>query len=169
MRDRLKAFLELEGLSVRQFENIIGSSDGKIAKFIQTNSSLKSDTLCKIMEFFPQLSITWLLTGNGSMLISEEATSNDDEYSKVVKDRLRLVLSFSGNKTQNISSNITISAIGVILNAIPDLSTEWLFRGVGSPYKNEQPISVEKLKDIEKRLAALEDEREKSTVEVYSA
>lgn len=68
MNERLRFFIENEGLSVRQFENLIGSSDGKIAKFIASNSSLKSDTLSKIMEIFPHLSITWLLTGEGDML-----------------------------------------------------------------------------------------------------
>ena len=70
MNERLRLFIENEGLSVRQFENLIGSSDGKIAKFIASNSSLKSDTLSKIMEIFPHLSITWLLTGDGDMLLS---------------------------------------------------------------------------------------------------
>jgi len=69
MNERLRFFIENEGLSVRQFENLIGSSDGKIAKFIASNSSLKSDTLSKIMEIFPHLSITWLLTGEGDMLL----------------------------------------------------------------------------------------------------
>ena len=55
-------------MSVRQFEAKIGSSDGKIAKFLTSNSSLKSDTLNMIMENFPQLSIEWLLTGEGDML-----------------------------------------------------------------------------------------------------
>lgn len=68
MNERLRKFLDLEQISVRQFEAMIGSSDGKIAKFMQTNSSLKTDTLNKIMEVFPQLSIEWLITGEGSML-----------------------------------------------------------------------------------------------------
>lgn len=68
MNERLRKFLDLEQISVRQFEAMIGSSDGKIAKFMQTNSSLKTDTLNKIMEVFPQLSIEWLITGKGSML-----------------------------------------------------------------------------------------------------
>ncbi|MCM1035560.1 MAG: hypothetical protein NC038_05630 [Paludibacter sp.] len=72
MNERLRFFLEENGLSVRQFEALIGSSDGKIAKFLSTNSTLKSDTLCKIMELFPQLSIEWLLTGKGEMLRSKD-------------------------------------------------------------------------------------------------
>lgn len=78
MNERLRFFIENEGLSVRQFENLIGSSDGKIAKFIASNSSLKSDTLSKIMEIFPHLSITWLLTGEGDMLLSSPESTKDE-------------------------------------------------------------------------------------------
>ncbi len=79
MNERLRFFIEKEGLSVRQFESLIGSSDGKIAKFIATNSSLKSDTLTKIMEIFPHLSVSWLLTGEGEMLTVHD---KDNEQTK---------------------------------------------------------------------------------------
>ena len=77
MNDRLKKFLDYEGISVRQFEAAIGSSDGKIAKFIATNSSLKSDTLNAIMEKFPHLSIEWLITGQGEMLRSSDTPKHE--------------------------------------------------------------------------------------------
>lgn len=76
MNDRLRKFLDSKGISVRQFEQMIGSSDGKIAKFMATNSSLKSDTLSKIMEVFPQLSIEWLITGEGEMLKTADNSSS---------------------------------------------------------------------------------------------
>ena len=75
MNDRLRKFLDFQGISVRQFEAMIGSSDGKIAKFMATNSSLKSDTLSKVMEVFPQLSIEWLISGEGEMLKSPSDSS----------------------------------------------------------------------------------------------
>ena len=75
MNDRLRKFLDFQGISVRQFEAMIGSSDGKIAKFMATNSSLKSDTLSTVMEVFPQLSIEWLISGEGEMLKSPSDSS----------------------------------------------------------------------------------------------
>ena len=34
---------------------------------------------------------------------------------------------------------LTSATIGALLNAVPDLSTEWLFRGIGEPFVAEQP------------------------------
>ena len=34
---------------------------------------------------------------------------------------------------------ITLPSIEIILNAVPDLSTEWLFRGIGEPFVTEKP------------------------------
>lgn len=82
MNKRLKKFLDSEDISVRQFESMIGSSNGKIAKFMATNSSLKSDTLNKIMEVFPQLSIEWLLTGEGEMLRSSKAAPSQPDVNE---------------------------------------------------------------------------------------
>ena len=84
MNDRLRKFLDSKGISVRQFEQMIGSSDGKIAKFMATNSSLKSDTLSKIMEVFPQLSIEWLLAGEGDMLKTNQQSISNIDNSNVV-------------------------------------------------------------------------------------
>ena len=92
MNKRLKKFLDFEEISVRQFESMIGSSDGKIAKFMATNSTLKSDTLNKIMEVFPQLSIEWLLTGEGEMLKAvidkplSEGSSDDEKHEGTTKE-----------------------------------------------------------------------------------
>lgn len=59
----------------------------------------------------------------------------------------------------NKGRTLTFSTIEVILNAIPDLNTEWLFRGIGSPFK-DMTSPEQRLNDIEERLSALEGERE---------
>lgn len=77
MKDRLKQFLDFQGISVRQFETSIGTTESRIAKFMSDScTTLKSDTLARIVENFPQLSIEWLLTGNGEMLKSNNEINN---------------------------------------------------------------------------------------------
>lgn len=114
MNERLRFFIENEGLSVRQFESLIGSSDGKIAKFIASNSSLKSDTLIKVMEIFPHLSINWLLTGEGEMLLS-----SSDKHEGTTKELQR-----------NYEETTDLSKAGIPLIPVDAVAG---FNGIDSP------------------------------------
>ena len=114
MNERLRFFIENEGLSVRQFESLIGSSDGKIAKFIASNSSLKSDTLIKVMEIFPHLSINWLLTGEGEMLLS-----SSDKHEGTTKELRR-----------NLEETTDLSKAGIPLIPVDAVAG---FNGIDSP------------------------------------
>lgn len=53
---------------------------------------------------------------------------------------------------------ITYSLIEALLNHVPDLRTEWLFRGEGEPFRTGESID-DKLAAIQDRLSALEGER----------
>lgn len=91
--------------------------------------------------------------------------------SKVMEDK-NLNAHFLSNKNAALAQKLfnqlykgktlTFSTIEVILNAIPDLNTEWLFRGIGSPFK-DMTSPEQRLNDIEERLSALEGERETDT------
>ena len=54
---------------------------------------------------------------------------------------------------------ITYSLIEALLNHVPDLRTEWLFRGEGEPFRTGESIE-DQLAAIQDRLAALEGERQ---------
>lgn len=53
---------------------------------------------------------------------------------------------------------ITADVLLLLIDAIPDLRTEWLFRGEGEPFKVAGSLE-EQLANIQDRLAALEGER----------
>lgn len=53
---------------------------------------------------------------------------------------------------------ITYSLIEALLNHVPDLRTEWLFRGEGEPFRTGESIE-DQLAAIQERLSALEGER----------
>lgn len=130
MNERLKKFLDFEGMSVRQFEAKIGSSDGKIAKFLTSNSSLKSDTLNMIMENFPQLSIEWLLTGEGEML-----KSNTQKHQEITKELPRNYLQTTTQQRKRIPLYSDIVSIGGYNDDIANTDTaaaapaEWIDAG----------------------------------------
>lgn len=53
---------------------------------------------------------------------------------------------------------ITYSLIEALLNHVPDLRAEWLFRGEGEPFRTGESIE-DQLAAIQERLSALEGER----------
>ena len=67
MKERLSQIVEYYKLSVREFERIIGVSEGVINKTLQRNTGLKAETIQKIVEKFPQISLNWIVLGQGEM------------------------------------------------------------------------------------------------------
>ena len=67
--DRLKEFIDYKGISLNSFDETIGAGNGYVGKQIKRSASIGSDVLEKIFLAFPELNPTWLLTGNGSMLL----------------------------------------------------------------------------------------------------
>lgn len=72
MIERLLQIVEYYKLSVREFERVIGVSEGVINKTIARNTGLKAETIQKIVEKFPQISLNWILLGEGEMLKNED-------------------------------------------------------------------------------------------------
>ncbi len=59
-------------MSIRAFEEEIGTSQGVLNKIINNNGDIKSSLLAKILEKFPHYNPLWLLTGTGDELIQQK-------------------------------------------------------------------------------------------------
>lgn len=78
MNERLRQFIEYLGLTTRQFEQKISASDGQIAKLLRQNTTIQSNTMAKIKESFPKLSLDWLVSGRGEMLLGSVPAAAPD-------------------------------------------------------------------------------------------
>lgn len=65
VKQRLICFLKYKHLSQAKFESKIGLSNGYVNNI---RKSLQPDKLQRIAQSFPELNITWLLTGEEQML-----------------------------------------------------------------------------------------------------
>lgn len=65
IKDRLQQYLSEIDISQRKFEMSIGMSNGWVNNL---GGSIRDVTLSKIKSTYPELSIPWLLTGEGEML-----------------------------------------------------------------------------------------------------
>lgn len=77
-KERLKAFLAYLKIGQNKFEKKVGLSIGYINNI---KANIGSDTINKIVKCYPELNASWLLTGEGPMLISKSIS-----YSDCIKD-----------------------------------------------------------------------------------
>ena len=69
VKERLKAFIEYKKISIRSFENRCGLSYGYVNNM---RVSIQPAKLKSISLQFPDLNKSWLLTGEGEMLVPTE-------------------------------------------------------------------------------------------------
>lgn len=67
VKSRCKEFARAKGIPVYKFEEMCGMSQGYVSNIRQ---SISPAFLQKMTSVFPDLNVTWLLTGNGDMYVS---------------------------------------------------------------------------------------------------
>ena len=72
IRDRLKEYLDAEGLNNRRFEQKCGLYNGFVKDL---DTKIKFESLAKIAEGCPNLNLGWLFSGLGRMRIEDEPIS----------------------------------------------------------------------------------------------
>lgn len=71
IRDRILQYIESKGISRYKFYQITNLSNG----FLDKNGAIGSDKCEIILSHFPDLSPRWLITGEGSMIYTDEQES----------------------------------------------------------------------------------------------
>lgn len=84
MIERIEEFIKSQGISVRAFEQAISASDGMIRRAINNKTNIQSKWLSNIAESFPQLSLNWLITGQGEMLLSLQKPSINTNGNSII-------------------------------------------------------------------------------------
>ena len=79
VKERIVSFLKEKGLSQSAFEKSTGLSNGYVNNI---SKGIGAEKLQRIIEMYPELSQTWLLTGEGEML---RTTTVDAEVDKLQK------------------------------------------------------------------------------------
>lgn len=75
VRDRLEYYISYRGLSVRNFEKKIGAANGYVSNIKQSVTPTKQS---QIAAAFPDLNMSWLLTGEGTMLRQPPSSIHDN-------------------------------------------------------------------------------------------
>lgn len=72
IKQRLISYIDNKGITVREFERVCGMSNGYVRGI---DTAIGEQKLKTISLQFPELNISWLLTGEGEMLKSEAQQS----------------------------------------------------------------------------------------------
>ena len=95
---RVEEIIVFKKMNISSFEEKISVSNNSIGTAIRRKASFKSNVLNKILNAFPEINPTWLLTGKGKMLIkgesyaSEPLLSYDDIDLEMIKSQLIYLL-----------------------------------------------------------------------------
>ena len=73
VRTRLEEYISYKGLSIRRFEIIIGAANGYVSNIKLSITPAKQK---KIQSAFPDLNMSWVLTGEGCMLRDDSVVKN---------------------------------------------------------------------------------------------
>lgn len=71
LKDRVYRFIEHKGISVRDFERSVGLSNGAVSKM---GDDTRKSTIDKVSAAYPYLNTDWLITGEGAMERTGNAT-----------------------------------------------------------------------------------------------
>ncbi|CAA0251159.1 conserved hypothetical protein [Tenacibaculum maritimum] len=90
---RVEKIIYYKHLNIKSFEENIKVSNNSIRIAIRKGSSFKSNVLNKILNRFPEINPTWLLTGKEEMLIedlTEEKLAEEKklQYKKQMKENM---------------------------------------------------------------------------------
>lgn len=85
--ERLGKYLDQKGISFYAIENALNAGRGSISKAVKEGKSIGSNTLENILNLYPDLNPTWLLTGEGTMCKDEVETNNELQTYPMKTDR----------------------------------------------------------------------------------
>lgn len=77
--DNIGSLIKAIGISARALEQSIGCSNGVISRCINKGTDISSQWVSKIIDTYPEINPTWLLTGKGEMLKPSNSPTTTNE------------------------------------------------------------------------------------------
>ena len=101
INQRISAIIEYSGMTLTAFSKKIGIAQTSLRECVVNKTEPKFSTLYKIIKAEPMVSPTWLLTGEGDMLLSTNSTLNNNELPLSDCIEATLQLKLKGNRNGN--------------------------------------------------------------------
>lgn len=111
IKDRLRQVIDFQGISIRQFEKSIGASN---AYFSSIKDDISTKYIRNIMRVYPNISIEWIIAGEGNMLRNGSANNTQIE---------QVAIGDHNSQSQHIDSSGTDDVLRLI-NRIQELQQQ---------------------------------------------
>lgn len=159
--ERLKMFIDSQGITIKAFERSIGMSNASFGKSLKNGGNIGSDKVEIILQVYPQLNPSWLLTGEGSMILGEEP----QPLSNNLNERILTFIShlgvnvaeferncnLSNGSVSKMGDNTRRSTLEKISKIYPSLNLNWLLTGEGSMILGEENAVQQKQESTESK------------------
>lgn len=106
IKDRILEIIRYKGINTSRFEASCGLSKGYIRKIVKT---ITVDKMVDIIKTYPDINPMWLATGEGDMILSENAHNFDSDAENLSDDIIRLQNDVKQLKAILEAKNETIS------------------------------------------------------------
>lgn len=98
INERIRMIIENSGMNITAFAKKIGISQTSLRDCVVNESEPRYGTLYKIIKAEPLISTSWLLTGEGNMLLDGEKEKREDKSQNIEATlQIHLKGSRSGN------------------------------------------------------------------------
>ena len=81
--ERLKEYIDSKDISVAAFEKSIGMSNASFGKCLKKGGAIGTDKLENILRIYPDISASWLLTGDGEMIKESNVQTAGDNSTNI--------------------------------------------------------------------------------------
>ena len=133
---RVREFLEFKNEKISVMQKKTGIDRSQINRSFNQHTDFGASSLSKISDAYPELSIQWVLTGKGEMLIGEDLSHNEKEIiqlyqdleSKVDRDLFFIQSMFF--KTELLERKILTGSFEELSEEIPEDNRPKLLRGL---------------------------------------
>jgi len=76
---RIDQFIDFKGISKNEFRLKLGLSNSYMSKMQAKNGNIGSQIIEKIVRNYPEMNLTWLITGEGEMLSGNNTLNNSND------------------------------------------------------------------------------------------
>lgn len=83
IKERILQFIDFKGITKNKFEVTCGLPARYVSNIGKT---IQSDAIEKIVLNYPDINLTWLITGNGEMVVDQDKESRGDNLDDLRKE-----------------------------------------------------------------------------------